>query len=460
MNSKLLLFFVILLLFSACEKDETFSNDPQAQLRFSTDSVLFDTLFTSVGSVNRRLKIYNPNEGAILINKIGLSGAQSSAYSLNINGQAGNESEQIKLNGRDSINIFIKVTINPNNQQLPFLVNDTLNISYLGKRQAIPLMAYGQNARFIRQTSISSDTEWNNELPYVVYQSLTVEEGATLRIGAGSQIRFHSNATLNIKGSLIVAGQAGDSVLFSSDRLEPLYAEEPGQWNGLHFYPQSKNNRIQYALIQNAVAGITADSLGQNGAPKLLLSNTTLKNMTVVGFIGYNSALTAFNNLFYRCGQYLLYVAGGGQYNLKQNTFAGYNPNIARSSPSLYFSNAIGSQQSAPLDLILQNNIIWGNLADELSIEKKGNDRPFTTDIQNNLIRSRNSLYTTGNNILNLNPAFLQPENGNFKLAKDSPARRKGLDLQKDPYFKTFLSHDKNNNERLFPSDLGCYENL
>jgi hypothetical protein len=292
----------------------------------------------------------------------------------------------------------------------------------------------------------------------VIYKSLTVEEGASLNIAPGSKILFHSNATLNIKGTLKVMGTKADSVLFASDRLESSYADEPGQWNGLHFYPQSKNSHINYAVIKNGIAGITCDSLSVNSQPKLLLTNTIIKNMEVVGFLGYQTSLTGFNNLFYNCGQYLLYGVGGGNYNLKQNTFGGYNLQYARKTPTVYFSDFISNTESYHLTLDVQNNIVWGNLPNEFVLEKKSTTTVLTSTIKNNLLKSNEMAYLVSGNFLNVDPLFVHPFFGNFNLNKNSAALNKGVNLGADPYFNLYLKKDLNNNDRLFPSELGGYE--
>ncbi|MES2417248.1 MAG: hypothetical protein V4541_03620 [Bacteroidota bacterium] len=458
MRLKLIFFFCIAFIFASCNKDEDITEEMGAKLTFSADSILFDTVFTSIGSSSRRLKIYNPNPRAINISNIRLSGNNTSAFSLNINGQATSDTKMLKLNGNDSINVFIKVNINPTSQNLPFIVQDSILFYYNGNQRSIPLVAYGQNANFITNVTITNPTTWDSKLPYLVYKSVTVAEGASLTIAPGSKILFHSNATMSIKGTLNVMGTKSDSVLFASDRLEKIYTEEPGQWNGLHFYPQSKNSKINFAIIKNGVAGITADSLAVNSEPKLLLTNTIIKNMEVVGFLGYQTALTAFNNLFYNCGQYLLYGVGGGNYNLKQNTFAGYNPDYVRKTAAVYLSDYISNTQSDNLTLNLQNNIIWGNLLDEFIVDKKNNNTVITTIVKNNLLKSNMPIYLNNGNILNADPLFLGSLAGDFKLQKNSPAINKGINLSNDPYFNSFLKTDLSNKARIFPSSLGCYE--
>ncbi|RZL50544.1 MAG: hypothetical protein EOP00_03955 [Pedobacter sp.] len=460
MRIKLLIFTLFCSLFAACNKDEEISLETDAKLSFSSDSVLFDTVFTSIGSSSRRLKISNPNESAINVTNIKLSGGNSSAFSLNINGQAVAETTNLKINGKDSINVFVKVNINPTTQSLPFIVQDSVLFYFNGQKQSIHLVAYGQNANFINGTSINGNVIWDSKLPYLIYNSLTVTENSSLTISPGSKILFHGNSTLSVKGTLIVNGNKTDSVLFASDRLEKTYQNETGQWNGIHFYPESKNSTINYAVIKNGTAGITVDGRSGNGKPKLLLTNSIIKNMEVVGFLGYETELTAFNNLFYNCGQYLLYGAGGGIYNLKQNTFAGYNDlKFARKTSAVYLSDFISSTQSSNLTLALVNNIIYGQLVDEFIIDKKAPNTVLAASIKNNLLKTSKTGFDGDGNFINTEPQFIDPLNYIFKLGNLSPANNKGLNLTSDPYFSLFLNKDLKNNIRIFPSELGCYEN-
>lgn len=450
------LFFCLFMI--SCNKDEELTFDPNAKLSLSADSILFDTVFTSIGSTSRRLKIKNLNPKAIPITQIKLAGGNSSAFSLNINGNASSTLNNFKLNGKDSINIFVKVNINPTLSSLPFIVQDSILIDYNGKKQSIPLIAYGQNAIFINNATLSGNVTWDNKLPYIIYKSVTIAENATLTIPAGARILFHGNASMHIKGILQANGNKADSIVFASDRLEQAYANESGQWNGLHFYPESKNAKINYAIIKNAVVGITADSLANNTQPKLLLTNSIVKNMEVVGFLGYQTHLAAFNNLFYNCGQYLFYAAGGGQYNLKQNTFAGYNTYSFRKTPAIYISDYISSTIKGNINLLMYNNIVWGKLNDELLIDQKDKNTQVTATLQHNLLKSTQLSFQNNGNLLNVDPQFINSELGNFKLTNNSPAKGKGINLSNDDFIN-FLSKDLNGKTRIFPSSLGCYEN-
>lgn len=459
MRLKILFLCLVAFLFVACNKDEDVTVDMNAKISFSSDSVLFDTVFTSIGSTSRRLKIYNRNPKAINISHIKLSGGSASPFSLNINGQAVTEADLIKLNGNDSINVFVKVSINPTTQNLPFIVQDSILLYYNGNKQKIPLVAYGQNAIFVNSASINTDMVWDSKLPYLVYKSVSIEDNATLTIAPGTKVLFHSNSTMNVKGTLIANGTKKDSILFASDRLEKMYTDEPGQWNGIHFYPQSKNSEINYSVIKNGVAGLTVDSLSSTNKPKLLLTNTKVKNMEVVGFLGYQTELTAFNNLFTNCGQYLLYGVGGGKYNLKHNTFAALNTNYPRKTAAVYISDFISTSQYDNLNIDFQNNIVWGNLLDEFHIDKKAPSTTLSSIVKNNLLKTSQGTLLGNRNILNIDPLFVNPLTGNFNLNKESTALKKGINLSQDFYFSKYLSKDLNNKTRISPYDIGCYEN-
>ena len=70
----------------SCKKDKNFTKD---HLDFSTDTLLFDTVFTTVGSTTQRFKVYNNNIGTIRIDEIELMGGESSPFRFNFDGVPG-----------------------------------------------------------------------------------------------------------------------------------------------------------------------------------------------------------------------------------------------------------------------------------------------------------------------------------------------------------------------------------
>ncbi|SDE50407.1 hypothetical protein [Pedobacter soli] len=453
-NIGLLLLFIFMV--SACRKGERITTDPNAKLSISNPEILFDTIFTSVGSVTKRIKIANKNNDAVKISEIKLAGGNTSPFTININGENLLNKNDLIINGQDSINLFVKVTINPNAQNLAFLVQDSIILNTNGNRQVVQLLAYGQNAIFVNNAVINSNAVWVKALPYIINGTLTVKSASTLTMQPGTKIYFHKDANLNIEGSLNVNGTISEPVIFCSDRLEKIYDDEPGQWKGI-FIKRNGNGLIKHAIIKNASVGITSDSLSLNANPKLILSSSIIKNMQVAAYIGYHSELLAFNNLMYNCGNYLIYAVGGGNYNLKQNTFAGYNLNFPRKTAALSFSDYLSANAYNKLQLDLTNNIIWGSLTNELDIQRK-TSAIVQLSLWNNIIRTTSSSYNNNGNILNVDPLFADKVLENFEVQTNSQAVKKGKDLSTDLYFSNYLNKDMKENSRFYPSTLGCYE--
>lgn len=450
------LMFFITFLASACRKGEHLTTDANAKLSISNPEILFDTIFTSVGSITKRIKIANPNKDAVNISEVKLAGGSASPFSININGENLFAKNDLVINGQDSINVFVKVTINPNAQNLAFLVQDSIIFNTNGNRQVIALMAYGQNAAFVNNAVIGTNTVWTKTLPYIINGTLTVKNGSTLTIQPGTKIYFHKDANLNVEGNLTVNGTVSEPVMFCSDRLEKVYQDEPGQWKGI-FIKRNGNGLIKHAIIKNASVGITSDSLSLNANPKLILSSSIIKNMQVAAYIGYHSELLAFNNLIYNCGNYLIYAAGGGNYNLKQNTFVGYNLNFPRKTAALSFSDYLSASAYNKLQLDLTNNIIWGNLTNELDIQRKS-PAVVQSNLWNNIIRTGTSTYNGNGNLINIDPLFVDKALENFEVTANSQAIKKGKDLSADAYSGNYFNKDIKEKTRFYPSTLGCYE--
>ncbi|RNL56932.1 hypothetical protein [Pedobacter jejuensis] len=449
--------FTIIIISAGCRKDERISTDVNTKLTLSNTTLLFDTIFTSIGSTTRKIKVVNKNNEALNISEIKLSGGAASPFALNINGQNLSAKNNLILNGKDSLNIFVKVTINPDAKTTPFLIQDSIIISSNGNRQAVQLLAYGQNAVFINNGIINTNTTWNKNLPYIINGSVNIKSGTTLTIQPGAKIYFHKDAEMNIDGFLNASGSHAEPILFCSDRLETIYSNEPGQWKGIYI-SRTGGGMIKNATIKNASVGITSDSLSANSNPKLLVSNSIIKNMQVAAYVGNHSEFLAFNNLFYNCGNYLIYAIGGGNYNFKQNTFVGFNPDFPRKTAALTFSDYLNNKVYNKLQIELTNNIIWGSLNNELDIMKK-TSAILQLNIFNNLIKTTNLTYNLNGNLINTDPLFVSPGLENYNVLVSSPVIKKGLDLSKDPYFNSYLNQDLNNKPRFFPSTIGCYEN-
>jgi len=256
--------FLALLSFQSCRKDEFIDTNPSIKLAFSTDSILFDTVFTTIGSVTKQLKVYNNNDNTISISSIKLEGGSPSFYRINVDGEPSLEVRDVEIAAKDSLYIFIHVTIDPNNTNNPLVVADQIVFETNGNVQGVDLVAWGQDAYFYYYNIISFDYEFKNDKPHVVYGYVIIDSSYTLSIEEGTNVYMHANSFLYVyrDGSLKINGTLDKPVTIQGDRLEEYYKDIPGQWNWIWLSAMSVDNEINYAIIRNSVRGVQIDTVG------------------------------------------------------------------------------------------------------------------------------------------------------------------------------------------------------
>ena len=74
----LLIITIFLLADYSCKKNSTINPDSHLKLEFSADTVIFDTVFTSLGSATHELMVYNRHSDDLKISSIRLLGISSS----------------------------------------------------------------------------------------------------------------------------------------------------------------------------------------------------------------------------------------------------------------------------------------------------------------------------------------------------------------------------------------------
>lgn len=362
-------------LFFSCSK-ETFTTNPDALLQTSADTLHFDTVFTTRGSVTQSFKIINSNDKGIQISSVWLGGGTTSPFKINVNGEASNQVTNININSNDSAYVFVSVQINPSAVNLPFIVRDSIGINYNGNTTWVQLEAYGQNAHFYRGRTITTNETWAADLPYVILDSLVVSEQAQLTIAKGCRIYMHANAPVIINGSLQAMGEKYDStkIVFTSNRLDEPYRNYPASWPGLIFTNSSRNNILHYATVKNAYQGVVVVGTSLNAAPKLTLSQTIIDNIYDIGLWGVASSIAAQNVLISNCGKNV--VLQGGSYQFTHCTVASYgNHFIQHKDPVLTVTNVLNGTTGADINAVFRNCIFWGEgglVDNEVMLVKNG----------------------------------------------------------------------------------------
>lgn len=480
-----LLITAVLLLFSACRKENTISTDPQHKLVFSADTVLFDTVFTSLGSSTHQLKVYNPYQEDLNITEVRLMGGEQSRFKLNLDGESGTEFHDKIVPAHDSLYTFLNVTIDPTEGALPFVVEDSLLFVTNGNTQMIKLVAWGQNAHYIvadRQITgfpkfkIVADsletTHWYNDLPYVIYGFALVNSYGTLHIHEGVRVYIHGGGGIWswIDGQLIIEGTAENPVTIQGDRLEPFFKNQPGQWDRIWLMEarEGADHIVNHAVIRNAFIGIQAESMALYGLQgshvtqaALRVNNTIIENHTGMGLYSALYAVEANNTVIDNCGQYAFAVVDGGDYLLMHCTIGNYWWASPRTTSSMFLSNfeeQDGVRYEFPFHCEMYNSIVYGLQEEELGTALSSGTEVDTTYLFDHcLIRTTkfdNDDAGFNGCLFNQDPLFTDYRNFDLHLSDAlSPAVGAG-----SPVIANEVPYDLDGKDRRNTPDLGAYQ--
>ncbi|MCL2413608.1 MAG: hypothetical protein FWC98_05685, partial [Bacteroidales bacterium] len=475
--SKISAFIVLLgsiILFESCRQEPTFNTDPNFRLEFSSDTLKFDTVFTSLGSTTFWLQVYNRSNQDADIQTIALVGGLNSPFRMNVSGDTSLVQSHVRLRAQDSLFIFITVTIDPNDSTRPFLEEDFIRFSFNNRTQDVVLQAFGQNAHYhiptdtlnifcpiINDTirlpySIAVPNDFSNsEKPHVIFGFLNVKSGDILTLNAGTRLHLAPNSGLLVAegGSLRINGTIERPVIFDGMRMDAAYRNITGQWNRIWLSPGSVDNSIHWAVIQNGRIGLLVDSMSNLNHP-LIIENTIINNMQIHGIFAKNAAIRGSNLQVSNAGERLLALIGG-DYTFEHCTFANY----FSASPPFSRRHASVLLDTTSLHPVIRANftscIIFGMLQDELEIRSSQTENINFSYCNIRTQRNRNDRMFQ-NSQINENPRFRHPSNVNsdFDIAPNSPVIGSGRPSPTNPNVFFDLKGRWRNN----PPTIGAYE--
>jgi hypothetical protein len=492
LQNTLLVSIALVLTLWACRKEDDLTTDTSDKLAFSTDTLRFDTVFTSIGSATRAFRIINPNNKRINISSIKLAGKTQAVFNLNIDGVSGRAFTNVEIPAKDSIWVFAEVTINPNAplSSSPFVIAEDLEFETNGNKQRVVIEAFGQNANYIpsrwaagKQAILNcggSEVVWNDPKPYIIYGVLAISNG-TLRLPAGCRVYVHgglarpNDSTLYRDGILFILndgrlvtdGTLDKPVIIEGDRLEKEFQDIPDQWAGIILGERSRGNSLKYTTIRNSRVGIRVDS-----SANLQLQNCKIYNTAASGLQARHANVVAINTLIHSNGGNSAQLDFGGNHTFQYCTLSG----LGSSSPALsannvwcYEATSLGQcvrAKSNSLSINLFNCIMFGTKEDQVELFDATTNvtTDFNVTMNNCIVRVKDLLgakafpnFLTDNckdciNAPTTAKLFRKPNSGDYHLDTLSIAEQKAL-----PIIGINADLDNKTRDAQKP-DIGCYE--
>ncbi len=378
----------------SCSEDEKFTSSPNEALRFSSDTISFDTIFTDIGSATKVFKIYNPNSKGVRLVSVRLGSDGESGFRMNLDGDYGTRFTDVEIYSKDSMYCFVEVTVDPNDSDSPTLITDSILFTMEnGLTRKVMLEAYGQDIVVMEGQVITSDTTWASVRPVVVRDSLVVAPNATLTIAEGTTVCFHKLSGLDVYGTLKVEGTQEKPVTLRGDRTDKLFTYLPydrldAQWEGVRLHPESHGNTFNYCDIHGGNYGIIADNDSLSEGVKCTVSNSVIHNVAGDALFLHSTTACLSNSQISNAGGNCVTVIGGTT-RFVHCTVAQFYPWHATRGSALYFAN-VYDKKEYPLELIeFVNCIVTGSSSDEVYGSKmQDSEAAFNYRFRNSLVNT------------------------------------------------------------------------
>lgn len=476
------LFFISILAvlsFAACTDDDSFSTSRSDILTFSCDTIMMDTVFSTVPTSTRTFWVYNNSSDGLRLKQVRLQRGNQSGFRVNVDGtfldnSLGSQVGDLEIRKGDSIRVFVELTSSMTYSDEPQLIEDNL-IFHLesGVEQYVNLKAYSWDALLCDSIVIKSDSTISSIKPIVIRSGLQVDSGATLTINAPASLYFRSGAGIDVYGRLVVNSVATtDNVVFRGDRTDRMFDYLPydrvsGQWRGIRIHSSSTGNSIANADIHSADYGIVCDSTVFDSLKvRLALENVTIHNCKGPGVKSYNSNVELINcqitNTLGDC--IALY---GGRALLVYCTIAQFYPFSSDRGAALRFTNFFEDNDYPLYMMECHNSLITGYEDDVIFGEVKDSTVVFGYYFSNCIIRTpepeneKNSV--AFNNVIWESPKDTIEGKNHFRcIDEDNLYYDFHLDSLSTARGKAWLTGlfpvDRDGVPRGMTPDVGCYQ--
>ena len=380
---------------ASCVEDEEYSTSTSHYLMFSTDTVSMDTAFSNIPTPTHDFWVYNKSGKSLRNINVALEKRGDTGFRVNVDGsylgaESGYQLNDIEVRDGDSIRVFVELTSRTQNSEDPKLVEDNLVFTLeSGVKEKINLNAYSWDATRINGMEVSGNDTLASNRPVIIYKGITVDEGATLHIMAGTTLYFHQDAGIMVKGTLLCEGTAENAVTLRGDRIDNMFSYlpydfTPGQWQGITLAKESTGNIIDHTDLHSAYNGIVCDSTGVENM-KLSMNGTAIHNCQGYGLKTTYCRIEATNCQFSNTLGHCVDITGG-TVTLNNCTLAQFYPFSADRGGAINFCNKY-NETPLPLQLTVTNSLITG-YADDVLFGTPNYDAEFSYTFDHCMIRT------------------------------------------------------------------------
>jgi len=458
----------------SCRTDVDYSMDPSDGLSFSKDTVSFDTVFTGIGSSSQSLMLYNSNSEAIRF-YAQLAGGTHSPFTFTADGITGDRIDDLEIRSDDSLYCFVSVAITPDgSDDLKTVRDSVIFMLQSGLTQKVLLEACGQNVTVLHSVTFASDTTLMAGRPYLVYDTLSVREGAVLTIEPGVELCCHKGAVLKVSGTLRTAGSMESPVIIHGDRKDYLLPDIPydltaGTWGGILLDSCSYGNVIDHCVISGGEWGIRADTADIEQV-KLTLTNSVIHNVGGNGLELNYCTSDILNSRITNAKGYCVSLLGGNN-TFVFCTIAGFYP-WSTSLEAVSVKNLSGTKVFPMPAAVFNSCIITGRSEDEMtglvvdSLEGWPKDQVGNYRVMHSLLMSPDTLNTHYTDVVFEDVSrecygsanFIHVAKGDFRydFHLDSLSAARSL---ADTAMVRLYPYDMDGVERISgKADAGCYQ--
>ena len=408
-----------LLLSVGCQRED-YIDENKVELVFSTDTLAFDTVFTTLGSTTRQVIVYNRSSRDVMLSSVTVEGGRSSRFRINVDGDTSMVARNVEIMAGDSIFIFVQANIAPNDATVPFIIEDAI---VFGNGQRLPLSAWGRNAVYHKGEQgegvyLIECGNWDHTRPHVIFDTAVVYIDSVLTLLAGDEVYMADRAALLVYGggTLTANGASGNPVLFTSLRHDGWYSFLPGQWAALWFNPGSQGI-LDNVVVEKGTLGIIVADTVERMAPTLTVRNTEIRHMSYTGLLAQGASVDVNNMLVYQCGTAALLLRGG-DYRFRNTTVGGYWRYGGRQNPTVVLNNWYFDAVGNPVPLALNRAeftdcIIWGTYFDGEVLEQQLEGTNYSSAFIHSVVRGGD---------WDEDPLFVNPDSNDYHLQEGSVA--------------------------------------